>query len=160
MTKDGTWRYRIDGLARRADEQIDYSRQQRIVVAPSLTWQPNADTRFTLLGSFQRDPHNNFAGWLPAVGTLWPDSGRRIPTHFFPGLPGFDTYDRTQAMIGYAFEHRFNSTWKVRQNVRYTHLDVDFAGAAVNFIAPYLAPGVLNRSLSWSREREPSRARQ
>ena len=55
-------------------------------------------------------------------------------------------------MIGYAFEHRFNSTWKVRQNVRYTHLDVDFAGAAVNFIAPYLAPGVLNRSLSWSRE--------
>ena len=36
--------------------------------------------------------------------------------------------------------------------MRYTHLDVDFAGAAVNFIAPYLAPGVLNRSLSWSRE--------
>ena len=152
MTQDGTWRYRIDGLARRADEQIDYSRQQRIVVAPSLTWQPNADTSFTLLGSFQRDPHNNFAGWLPALGTLWPDAGRRMPTRFYPGLPGFDTYDRTQAMIGYAFEHRFDSTWKVRQNVRYTHLDVDFAGAAVNFVAPYLAPGVLNRSLSWSRE--------
>lgn len=152
VTQDGTWRYRIDGLARRADEQIDYSRQQRIVVAPSLTWQPNANTSFTLLGSFQRDPHNNFAGWLPALGTLWPDAGRRIPTRFYPGLPGFDTYDRTQAMIGYAFEHRFDSTWKVRQNVRYTHLDVDFAGAAVNFVAPYLAPGVLNRSLSWSRE--------
>ncbi|WP_232431093.1 TonB-dependent siderophore receptor [Burkholderia ubonensis] len=152
LTQDGRLAYRIDGLARRADEQIDHSKQQRIVVAPSLTWRPDADTSFTLLSAYQRDPHNNFAGWLPALGTLRPSPTGQIPTHFFAGLPDFDTYDRKQAMIGYAFEHRFNAAWKVRQNLRYTHLDVDFQGAAVNFVAPFAAPGVLNRSLSWSRE--------
>ncbi|WP_230944918.1 TonB-dependent siderophore receptor [Burkholderia stagnalis] len=152
LTQDGQWAYRIDGVARRADEQTDYSKQQRVVIAPSLTWRPNADTSLTLLTSYQRDPYNGFAGWLPALGTRWPGATGQIPTQFFPGLPDFDTYDRKQAMIGYAFEHRFNPAWKVRQNLRYTHLDVDFKGAAVNFNVPYVAPGVLNRSLSWSRE--------
>lgn len=159
LTDDSTWSYRLNGMARRVDEQVDHSKQQRFVIAPTLEWKPDADTRLILLASLQNDPSNNFAGWLPAKGTLQANLAGRIPTRFFAGQPDYDDYSRKQAMLGYAFEHRFNNTWTVRQNLRYTRLDVDFKGVAVDYFAPFASgPGLLDRSASWSRERVNSLA--
>ncbi|TXN43727.1 TonB-dependent siderophore receptor [Methylobacterium sp. WL7] len=150
---DGSLAYRLNGLGRRVDTQVDFSREQRVVLAPTLAWRPDEDTSLTLLGFYQNDPHNNFSGWLPAEGTLFPNPAGRIRRSFFPGEPGFDAYDRQQAMIGYAVEHRFDATWTVRQNLRYAHIDTRFEGAAVNFFAPFGATSrLLERSASWSRE--------
>ena len=153
ITADGRWAYRLNGLGRRVDTQVDLSREQRLVLAPALAWRPDDDTHLTLLGFYQNDPHNNFAGWLPAEGTLFPSPAGRIRRSFFPGEPGFDAYDRQQAMIGYAFEHRFDETWTIRQNLRYARIDTRFEGVAINYFAPFGATArLLERSASWSRE--------
>ncbi|SFL70711.1 TonB-dependent siderophore receptor [Methylobacterium pseudosasicola] len=153
ITEDGRWAYRLNGLGRWVDTQADFSREQRLVLAPALAWRPDEDTHLTLLGFYQNDPDNNFSGWLPAEGTLVPNPAGRIRRRFFPGEPGFDAYDRQQYMAGYAFEHRFDATWAVRQNLRYAHIDTRFEGVAINYFAPFGATSsLLERSASWSRE--------
>lgn len=146
------WGYRLTGLGRRVDEQADHSRQQRLLLAPTLVWTPDAATRLTLTGFYQNDPDNNFAGWLPAAGTLLPGPAGAIRRSFFAGEPGFDRYDRQQYMLGYALEHRFSDAWTLRQSARYAHIDTRFEGVAVNFIFPFATATRLNRAASWSDE--------
>ena len=153
VTDDHRVTYRLNGLVTRQDEQIDYSKQQRIVLAPTLQWKPNDQTRITVYAFYQNDPNNHYAGWLPATGTLWNSDAGKISTHFFSGDPDYDNYSRRQYMLGFAAEHRFNDTWRVRQNVRLTHIEADFKGVAVDFTNPFDGvPGDLNRYASWSRE--------
>lgn len=117
--------YRIVGLGRVGDTHVDYTNDDRAYIAPSLTWKPNADTTLTILGSYQRDKTNG-QNFLPFEGTVVPAPYGRIPTKLFTSNPGFDSFEREQAMIGYQFEHRLNDSWTVRQNLRYNHLTVDF----------------------------------
>ncbi len=153
ITQDGAWSYRPSGLGRRADEQVDFSKQQRLLLAQTLAWRPDEDTSLTLFGFRQDDPDNNFAGWLPAQGTVLPNPTGRIRRSVFPGEPGFDSYDRQQSMLGYAFEHRFGETWTLRQNLRYAHVDTTFKGVAGNFVFPFgTTTSQLNRAASWSNE--------
>ena len=63
--------------------------------------------------------------FFPAVGTLLPNPNGRIPLTKSVGEPGFDHFDRTQAWVGYQFEHSFNEVWTVRQNVRYFDLQTN-----------------------------------
>jgi iron complex outermembrane receptor protein len=83
----------------------------------------------TVLGTYQRDPKAGFYNQLLplGIGTITPYQGRFIPTSFYSGEPGFDRTDRTYGSIGYLFEHHFSTSFTVRQNLRYTDLDTDFA---------------------------------
>jgi iron complex outermembrane recepter protein len=125
LTRDGTWSYGLTGLARTADTQVDKVRDDRLFLAPTLTWRPTADTSLTILPYYQRD--RTVGGqFLPFVGTVTPTPFGRIPTNRFTGEPGFDKFDRTQLGIGYQFEHRFDTTWSVRQNLRYAHVGINW----------------------------------
>jgi iron complex outermembrane receptor protein len=126
-----TWLYRVVGLGRAADTQVDFTREERIFVAPSVTYRPNGATNFTLMASFQRDPETGFYGFIPAVGTVLPSRAGRIRSEFFPGEPNFEGYSRNQANLGYAFEHRFNDVFTFRQNVRVSDLESRFRTVAV-----------------------------
>lgn len=117
--------YRVVGLGRIGDTNIDDTEDNRVFIAPSLTWKPSADTTLTVLGSYQKDDTNG-QNFLPYVGTVVPAPFGRISTRLFTSNPGFDTFEREQAMIGYQFEHRFNDTWTVRQNLRYNSLNIDY----------------------------------
>ena len=130
-----TWLYRVVGLGRAADTQVDYTREERIFIAPSLTYRPNGATSFTLLTSFQRDPETGFYGFIPAIGTVLPSRAGRIRSNFFPGEPNFEGYSRNQANVGWAFEHRFNDVFTFRQNVRLSDLDSRNRTVAVGGIA-------------------------
>ncbi|MFC0216881.1 TonB-dependent siderophore receptor [Pseudochelatococcus lubricantis] len=143
--------YRIVGLGRAADTQVDHTREERIYIAPSLTWQPTAATSFTILSSYQRDPETGFYGGLPASGTRLPNPNGRIPTSFFPGDPVFEGFSRDTAQIGYAFSHRFDDTWTVRQNARFQHIESKFKTLAAAGIAGDLRTIV--RRPGYSRER-------
>lgn len=117
---EGSFLYRLTGVGRRADNQVDYLEDERFAIAPSFTWKPDEDTSFTVLASYQRDPKGGYYSSLPELGTLTPlPDGGYIPRNFFPGDPGYDRFEREQATIGYSFEHRFNDVWKVSQNLRY-----------------------------------------
>jgi iron complex outermembrane receptor protein len=115
------WLGRIVGLVRDTDRVIDFNHEKRLYIAPSFTWAPTADTTFTFLSSFQRDDINGQPQqYLPGYGTLLPNPNGRIPYSRNIGEPNFDRIKFDQVMVGYAFEHRFNEVFQVRQNVRYS----------------------------------------
>ncbi len=115
--------YRLTGLGRAADGQMDYQGDDRLFLAPSLTWQPDDATRLTLFGQYQRDRDALRPIPLPADGTLYPSAHGKIPRNRFLGEPGFDAFERDQFSIGYEFEHQFNDTWSIAQNLRYSYVD-------------------------------------
>ncbi|ESZ18442.1 TonB-denpendent receptor [Mesorhizobium sp. L2C084A000] len=105
------------------DTQTDFVKDDRIFIAPAITWQPDADTSLTILANYQRDRSGWAMQYLPAYGTVIPGKdGKYLPNSMFVGEPGFDSYNNDQASIGYESDHRFNETWQVRQHARYVHL--------------------------------------
>ncbi|WP_157776541.1 TonB-dependent siderophore receptor [Nitratireductor aquibiodomus] len=138
LDAEGQFLYRLTGVGRRADNQVDLVGEERLAIAPSFTWKPSDNTSLTILGSFQRDPEGGFYGSLPEAGLLYPLSdGEYIPRNFFPGDPDFDRFEREQASIGYGFEHRFNEHWKISQNLRYIDSSAEVqALSALQLIPP------------------------
>lgn len=119
LDDDGVYSYRLTGLARSANAQQKGSEEQRYAIAPAFTWRPDDKTNFTFLSYFQNEPETGYYGWLPKEGTVEPlPNGKRLPTDFNEGAKN-NTYPRNEKMIGYSFDHEFNDTFTVRQNLRF-----------------------------------------
>ena len=123
---EGKFLYRLTGLARDSDTQVDFIRDNRQFIAPAFTWKPSEDTTLTLLGQYLRERGGQTGfNYLPTDGTLRSVPGYgKLPFSRYSGDPDFDRFDRDQASIGYAFDHRFNDTFSFHQNVRYTENDI------------------------------------
>ena len=78
LTKDGEWLYRFVGVFRDSNYQTDYVKDDRIVLAPSLTWRPTKNTTWTVLGTYQKDKTGSSTAFLPHEGSLFP-----APTDLF-----------------------------------------------------------------------------
>ncbi|PIM26678.1 ferrichrome porin FhuA [Escherichia coli] len=119
LDDDGVYSYRLTGLARSANAQQKGSEEQRYAIAPAFTWRPDDKTNFTFLSYFQNEPETGYYGWLPKEGTVESlPNGKRLPTDFNEGAKN-NTYSRNEKMIGYSFDHEFNDTFTVRQNLRF-----------------------------------------
>ncbi|AFC86749.1 TonB-dependent siderophore receptor [Frateuria aurantia] len=114
--------YRVVGMYRDGNAQIGHTRLKRYMIAPSLTWKINDDTRLTLLSQFQRDQGGATFQFLPMTGTLKPGAQGYMRNTTFIGEPGWNTYNRTQYSAGWMFEHRFSDHWKLQQSLRYTYV--------------------------------------
>jgi iron complex outermembrane receptor protein len=125
LTADGTWSYSLTGLGRLSETQVDQIRDDRAFIAPAITWRPSADTRLTLLAHYQYDETLG-SEFLPFSGTVTRSRFGVIPRSRFTGEPSFDAFIRRQYGLGYEFEHRFNDTFTVRQNLRYGAVDGDW----------------------------------
>lgn len=122
----GHWSYRLIGVARDADAQMQHVPDDRRLLAPSIAWTPSENTRWTVLGNLQFDRNGTTLNFLPHAGTLLPNPNGRIPTDRFTSEPGFDNYATDQRSLTSLFEHRFNDTWRIVQNLRYSHDNVDY----------------------------------
>ncbi|WP_083519710.1 TonB-dependent siderophore receptor [Bradyrhizobium jicamae] len=123
LTKDGEWLYRFVGIFRDSGMQTDYVPDDRIVLAPSLTWRPTNNTNWTVLGTYQKDKTGSSTAFLPHEGTLYPGPNGLIPVNRFAGVPGFDKYQTETGAITSLFEHSFGDGLKIRQNMRYAHVE-------------------------------------
>ena len=135
LTQDGEWLYRLVAVGRDSDTQVDYVKDDRVVIAPSLTWKPNAATSLTLQGLHQKDKSGSLIGFFPWQGTQLPNRYGQIPTNTFISEPGWDAYDTTNNSWGYLFSHQFNSDWTLRQNLRRTVSEVDYRTIYTSFTA-------------------------
>ncbi|WP_245477901.1 TonB-dependent siderophore receptor [Bradyrhizobium guangxiense] len=119
--KEGTVLWRLTGVVRDGETQVDFTKDNRVFIAPAVTFKPNEDTSITLLANYQRDR----AGWglqfLPASGTVWPNNGRTIPVSFFAGVPSFNAFNTEIATAGYQLSHNFTDNITFRQNLRYAY---------------------------------------
>lgn len=120
LDAQGEWTYRITMLARESGTRLDFDRDDRVYIAPALTWQPNAATRLTLMAQYQKDDQSYAWGnQLQNPGPL----GQPDPR---VNIGGNDNrWKRENHSFGYEFEHRFNDTWTLQQNLRYTELKRD-----------------------------------
>jgi iron complex outermembrane recepter protein len=125
IDKDGTLSYRVVGVARDGNAQLGPNADQRVALSPSIKWQPDAATSFTLYATYLQDWTDTASNFLPASGTVLPNPNGVISNNLYVGDPDFDRYGKRQASIGYQFEHQFNSVWTVRQNARFMHLSTD-----------------------------------
>jgi len=121
----GQFYYRLTGMAKAGDTQVDFSKDDLYFVNPALTWKPNLDTTFTVLASVLHSNANSL-NFLPYVGTVTPAPFGRISTSLFTGEPSMDTFRRDQQMIGYQFAHAFDNGVTFRQNARYSHVETLF----------------------------------
>lgn len=135
LDTEGKWLYRLVTVGRDSGTQVDHVADDRVVVAPSLTWRPNADTSLTLQALYQKDKSGSLIGFFPWQGTLLPSLYGPIPTSTFTGEPGFDRYDSHNSSLGYLFSHRLNDTWTFRQNLRATESKVIYNTSYTSFAA-------------------------
>ena len=157
INEDGTLLYRLVALTRYNDTQVDHADNRRLVLAPSLTWKPSDDTSLTLLAQYQRDDGRSTPQFLPWSGVLRPNPNGKIDYDTFLSDPDFDKYDTESNQIGWAFEHAFNDTWTVRQNLRYTSSENSYRSLYVNSFTgganPFIDPNqrIINRYVDASK---------
>ena len=124
VDKDGHWFYRVTGYGRNGGTQIDGLPDNSYFIAPSVTYKPDGATTFTVLTALQHDTTGVSANFLPYVGSVRAQAlGLRIPRSLNVGDPNLNTFHRDQAFLGYQFEHVFDDTWTIRQNMRYSFGD-------------------------------------
>ncbi len=124
---DDAFLYRIVGVGRITDTQYDFVKERKAYIAPSFTFQPDDATSLTIHAGYQKiySPGGGGAPALIANGTLYTNIYPELPRSTFPGEPGYDYYKSDQASVGYEFEHEFDDTWTVRQNLRYSYIGTD-----------------------------------
>ncbi|MCE4070614.1 MULTISPECIES: TonB-dependent siderophore receptor [Pseudomonas] len=121
--------YRVIGVAKKGNEQVDHTHSERMLLAPSLTWAPTEDTALTLLAQVQRDDGLEDYQSLPRIGSLVRGpSGQRIDRDFFSGDSRYNDYKRDQYILGYDFSHRFDEDLQFRSTARYTDVDDRYRG--------------------------------
>ncbi len=126
VDKDKTLLYRITGIGLNANTQVDHIGEEKYAIAPAWTWRPDLDTTITFLTSYRQDPQGGAFALLPLQGTLVPGTYGQIPRNFFAGDFNYESLKYKQATFGYEFEHRFDDTFTVRQNVRYLHNELNY----------------------------------
>lgn len=122
--------YRLTALKRDADTQIDHSRDDSVYIAPALTLDSREGTRLTLLAQYQNWTQGGSEQSLPLDNSVY-SNGIKIPSDFYMGIPGLTDWDVESSSVGYAFEQEIDDTWTFRNNLRYTHAELDYVSAFI-----------------------------
>ncbi|HAZ98711.1 MAG TPA: TonB-dependent siderophore receptor, partial [Halomonas sp.] len=116
--------FRLTGIASAADTQFGPAEEERYAIAPRLTWDMTDATSLTVEAYLQDEPEGGYHSGVPYEGAVIARNGRQISNNFFDGEADYDAYKRTQRMLGYTLEHRFNDRVSARQLLRYLNSDV------------------------------------
>lgn len=143
IDKEGRWSYSLSAVGRLSGTRYDGVDEQRIGVAPALTWRPTADTKLTLSGYYQRDPEGGYFNSLYAR-SLSPTYAPFLNRKLNVGDPTFDHFKREQYGVGYSFEHRFNLNVSIHSSLRYSGLNTDMQSLQMSGL-PITATGLLPR---------------
>lgn len=119
-----TFSYRLTGLFRESGTQIDNVFNDRVYIAPALTWRMASSTSMTFFATYQKD-RLGMSQALPVEGTLRLNPNGAISPHRFTGLPGVDRYNRKEHSVGYEFNHRLADNWSFLQKFRYNSTELD-----------------------------------
>ncbi len=114
LDEDGDVLFRTVGVYRDAEYDIEQLNNDVRLLAPSLSWQIDPDTSLTLLAQYQERE--------TAASPMLYQDGDHL-TDFWQGDEYFDKLEQRQWTFGYEFEHIFNDTFTLQQNLRYGQID-------------------------------------
>lgn len=112
------WHYRLLGKATESDEQAHTTRYENYLIAPSVTWQPDSKTRLTIDALAQNTPSLTPSDPMPLSFLRSKYADRRD----YAG-DEWSGFKQRQWMLGYSFEHEFDSGWGFNQKARYFDVD-------------------------------------
>ncbi|MGA0533062.1 TonB-dependent siderophore receptor [Hansschlegelia sp. KR7-227] len=130
VNAEGTVLYRFTGLARDADTNLDGVPDDRVFIAPAVTFQPSDDTKLTLLSEFMDSTTGGSAAYANSTAPYTLKDGTVIwaPTGAIKSIefnPDYNKFTQQQGRIGYEFEHRFSEAVSIHQNVRWSGLSTN-----------------------------------
>jgi len=146
LTKDGSVLGRLVFLGRDGSSEYDFVQDDRLYVAPSLTWKPLAGTTLTLLGAYNED-RNMY---------VWGNQYRNTGTPGNPLAPVADSfnfagpgagYHRTSKSLGYEFEQKFDKGLALRQRLRFSDITTDRREVWDSYFLPTLGLRADGRTL-------------
>ncbi len=108
MNGDSTLLGRLVLLGKDSGTQVDHADEQRILIAPTLTWLPAAGTSITLFAEYQKDQSKNVNAFFPIEGMLVPAPNGFIPMDTFIGEPDWDRYGGERVRLAYEVRHELN----------------------------------------------------
>ena len=142
LDDDGKWFYRLVGYSRDADAQVNHVDDNSLLLMPSISWRPSADTEITFLTSYQNEETGTSTAFLPWGGTRIENANGEIPTDTFLSEPGWDKYDTEQTAYSLWADHRFNADWGISANLRYSEGEVDYNSMYADFDLNRLNPNI------------------
>lgn len=118
---------RLVGRVRDADTYVKYVPDDRVLISPSIRWQPTETTDLTLLGLYQEDDTGSTSQFLPIVGTLRENPGNpRLPRYLFIGKPGHDRYAGRLLQGTAILNQQLGERAKLSMRARYIDSDLDY----------------------------------
>ncbi|MDD0802287.1 MULTISPECIES: TonB-dependent siderophore receptor [Acinetobacter] len=123
FNEDGSLRYRVVGLYRQGDSQLEGAYMKHYYFAPSIAWDISDQTHFTLLTSYLKKDGVPTAGFMPAYGSLIDTPYGKIDPHTNLGEPEIDRLKVEQYSAGYEFSHEFDSGVIFTQNFKWNRMD-------------------------------------
>ena len=108
LDDEGRFLYRVSGVVRDSNTQVDHIDDKRYNIAPSLTWNIDDDTRLTFLGQFNRDDTGITSQFLPLRGTKYDAPFGKVSHHKNLGDPDWNT--TTAPTTGWATPSSSGST--------------------------------------------------
>ena len=126
VNDEGTLLYRLTGLGRLSQTQVDHVDDNRAFIAPAVTWKPDDKTSLTVLGHHIRDDGGSLQ-FLPALGMLYGSPRGKYSRDVFIGEPDYDDFKRRQSAIGYIFEHEFDNGITFNSTGRFTQVNYDLS---------------------------------
>ncbi|MCR3967453.1 TonB-dependent siderophore receptor [Aeromonas veronii] len=116
-------RYRMVALYKERDGVLTGTYNDRVYLAPSVTFDLSDRTSLTLLASFLHDEGVPTNGFFPVYGTLNTSGGQIDPSTNL-SQPDYDRNRNTQISTGYELAHQLNQSWEFKQNVRFNYNDL------------------------------------
>jgi iron complex outermembrane receptor protein len=145
---------RFVGRARDADTYVDHVPDDRVMFAPSIRWQPTADTDIVLTGLYQEDDTGSTSQFLPIIGTFRPNTvaGAQLDRYTFVGKAGWDRYNGRSLQGGGSITHRFSDNVKLSLKARYIDSDLEYnthyADSYTNPQDPFSVYGTNGRTIA------------
>jgi iron complex outermembrane receptor protein len=113
VTDDGSVLYRLTGLGRDARNEVEAINDDRIMVAPAITWKPDEGTKLTVLGEYMDSTSGGTWGYVN-------DANGATPV--YSGDSRFNDFKQKQWRIGYELEHELNDNLTLHHKLRYSNL--------------------------------------
>lgn len=115
---DSDWDYRLIAKGSEGNDQAVTTKHESYLIAPSVSWRPDDQTRLTLDALYQNQPSLTPSSPLPLAYLRSGYASRRA----YAG-DRWNGFRQREGMLGYRFEHQFDSGWGVVQKARYFSVD-------------------------------------
>lgn len=133
--------YRVNFAYRDNSTFIDQVDQERVFIAPSITWRPSERTEVNLNLEYMNDERSYYSG-LPVVG----DRPADIPISTYLGYGADQSFSvMDKIVVGFDWSHEFNDNWKLQHRFHYYNLDYEFNN---NWFSPRPVSQLDGRSLT------------